>query len=115
MMIWAWVLPLLTTVLAQDEIVHTYRPQETRPHPMLSYAFTGAIGFVFLVWFISTQRIGTNSRNAKAVVFAYLGLVVVIIGMLVVFWMHMPLLELVRYLLVLGLPLYYFGTKILAN
>jgi hypothetical protein len=44
-----------------------------------------------------------------------MGLVVVIVALLIMFWLSVRLLDLIKILVVLAFPLYYLGSKLVSN
>mmetsp|Transcript_11973 Transcript_11973/g.1807 ORF Transcript_11973/g.1807 Transcript_11973/m.1807 type:complete len:115 (+) Transcript_11973:54-398(+) len=90
------------------EIEHTFNPPDPRPSPLFSVVFTGAIAFVFLVFLIFLYKLNMNSalfakvRLSSSMLF--FGMLLLILGLYINFWVWGNLISLVQQLLVLILP-----------
>mmetsp|Transcript_11972 Transcript_11972/g.1806 ORF Transcript_11972/g.1806 Transcript_11972/m.1806 type:complete len:120 (+) Transcript_11972:54-413(+) len=95
------------------EIEHTFNPPDPRPSPLFSVVFTGAIAFVFLVFLIFLYKLNMNSalfakvRLSSSMLFfvSFIqGMLLLILGLYINFWVWGNLISLVQQLLVLILP-----------
>jgi len=102
---------------ARPPILHQFRVPDKRPPRTISMAFTGAVvGIPLLVLFIGLIRVGANFDNLPTgtdLLFAlgFQGCLGGILGLFVVYWLRLTMVETLCWLGLASLPLLFFAHR----
>jgi len=102
----------------KPEIVHMFRPAETRPDASVSFAFTIACLAPILIFLIGLLRVGANAGNfpsgvASMYALAFQGCIGAILALFALYWFKLNMMQTLNYLLLLSVPTLFFGVKTL--
>jgi len=97
------------------EIKHMFRPQEKRPHPLISNAFTVLVFVPILILLGLWMKLGINVSNFSGSISAIgfhvcLGIVFVLYFL---YWIKLDMFQTMRYLGIITIPLFICGNRLL--
>jgi len=107
--------------VAKPEIVHMFRQPEKRPPKTTSFAFTLAVLSPIVFLLVGFLRVGANISNfpfsGTAFLYAigFQGCFGSILGLFVLYWLQLNMVQTLLYLTVLSVPTVFFAQKALTN